>query len=106
MTVRQLQGNVLYEFGAREARCGRSCLAASARRSSAPTDLHSETKLSFHGGGGLNYFAWRNIGMRVHARFKPTILDDDIGRRLLRSLRLLPVMAAQFEFGAGAVVRF
>jgi hypothetical protein len=56
------------------------------------TDLQSETKLSIDYGAGLNYFAWRNIGVRAHVRFKPTALHDK-SPATLRSVRLLSVLA-------------
>ncbi len=77
MTVRQLQGNVLYEFRAGEAKVRPFVFGGIGATFFSAADLQSETKLSFDYGGGLKYFAWRGIGMRVHARFKPTALNDN-----------------------------
>ena len=106
MTVRQLQGNVLYEFGAREAKVRPFVSGGIGATFFSAADLQSETKLSFNGGGGLNYFAWRNIGMRVHARFKPTLLDDTSAGDFCDPFGFCQSWLSQFEFGAGAVVRF
>jgi hypothetical protein len=106
MTVRPLQGNVFYEFGAREAKVRPFVSGGIGATFFSAADLQSETKLSFHGGGGLNYFAWRNIGMRVHARFKPTLLDDTSAGDFCDPFGFCQSWLSQFEFGAGAVVRF
>ena len=106
MTVRQLQANVLYEFGAREAKVRPFVSGGIGATFFSAADLQSETKLSFSGGGGLKYFAWRNIGVRMHARFKPTALDDQSAGDVCDPFGFCQSWLSQIEFGAGAVVRF
>ena len=106
MTVRQLQGNVLYEFGAGEAKVRPFVFGGIGATFFSAADLQSETKLSFDYGAGLNYFAWRGIGMRAHARFKPTALDDKSAGDVCDPFGFCQSWLSQIEFAAGAVVRF
>ncbi len=106
MTVRQLQGNVLYEFGAREAKVRPFVFGGIGATFFSAADLQSETKLSFDGGAGLNYFAWRRIGLRAHGRFKPTALDDKSAGDFCDPFGFCQSSLSQVEFAAGAVVRF
>lgn len=106
MTVRQLQGHVIYEFGAREARVRPFVFGGVGATFFSATDLQSETKLSFDYGAGLNYFAWRRIGMRAHVRFKPTALHDTSAGDVCDPFGFCQSWLSQIEFAAGAVVRF
>jgi hypothetical protein len=57
MTIRQLQGHVLYEFGAGDAPLRPFVFGGLGATFFTATDLQSETKLSIDYGAGLNYFA-------------------------------------------------
>ena len=106
MTVRQLQGNVVYEFGAAEAKVRPFVFGGLGATFFSAADLQSETKLSIDYGGGLNYFAWRRIGLRAHARFKPTALHDKSAGDVCDPFGFCQSWLPQMEFAAGAVVRF
>jgi len=106
MTVRQLQGNVVYEFGASEAKVRPFVFGGLGATFFSAADLQSETKLSLDYGGGLNYFAWRRIGLRAHARFKPTALHDKSAGDFCDAFGFCQSWLTQMEFAAGAVVRF
>ena len=85
---------------------GPSRLAAPERRSCRRADLESETKLSFGMGGGLAYFVSQSLALEGRVGLQA---DDDErfgGRRLLRSLRLLPVNAAAVRVRGGRQVPF
>ena len=106
MTVRQLQGHVRYEFGAREAALRPFVFGGLGATFFSADDLQSETKLSIDYGGGLNYFAWRNVGVRAHVRFKPTFLDDKSAGDYCDPFGFCQSWLSQIEFAVGAVVRF
>ena len=77
MTVRQLQGNVLYHFGDADARLRLFVFGGLGATFFSADDLESETKFSFGLGGGVKYFRWDAIGVRAHFRYKPTMLNDE-----------------------------
>lgn len=106
MTVRQLQGNVLYEFRAGEAKVRPFVFGGIGATFFSAADLQSETKLSLDYGGGLNYFVWRGIGMRAHARFKPTALHDQSAGDVCDPFGFCQSWLSQIEFAVGAAVRF
>ena len=59
MTVRQLHGNAVREFGAGDARVRPFVFAGLGATFFSADDLQSETKLSLGLGGGVKYFVWR-----------------------------------------------
>jgi outer membrane protein W len=106
MRVRHLHGNVLYEFGAGDAKMRPFVFGGIGATFFSAADLQSETKLSFDYGGGLKYFAWRGIGLRAHLRFKPTALNDKSAGDVCDPFGFCQSWLSQIEFAAGAVVRF
>jgi outer membrane protein W len=106
MTIRQLQGHVLYEFGGRESKMRPFVFGGVGATFFSATDLQSETKLSFDYGAGLNYFAWRGLGLRTHVRFKPTSLNDKSAGDVCDPFGFCQSWLSQIEFAAGVVVRF
>ena len=103
MTVRQLQGNVLYQFGAARGKGAAVRVWRRRRDILRADDLQSEPRLSIDYGGGLNYFVWHNIGMRAHARFKPTFLDDKSAGDYCDPFGFCQSWLSQVEFAVGAV---
>jgi hypothetical protein len=69
-------------------------------------DFESETKLSFGFGGGVKYFPWKAIGLRGHVRYKATMLNDEDAGDVCLPFGFCQGSLQQFEFAAGAVVRF
>ena len=68
-------------------------------------NLQSETKLSFDYGAGLNYFAWRGLGIPptpVHTHGT----DDTSAGDVCDPFGFCQSWLSQIEFAAGAVVRF
>ena len=80
MTIRQLQGNVLYEFGAGDAKVRPFVFGGIGATFFSAADLQSETKLSFDYGGGIKYFAWT----RHRAACARTFQADGTQRRIGR----------------------
>jgi len=77
MTIRQLQGNLLYHFGNRETKLRPFVFGGMGATFFSADDLESETKFSFGLGGGVKYFPWKSIGVRASFRYAPTTLNDD-----------------------------
>ena len=77
MTIRQLQGNVLYHFGDWDAKLQPFVFGGMGATYFSADDLESETKFSFGLGGGVKYFPWNAIGARAHFRYTPTLLNDE-----------------------------
>jgi opacity protein-like surface antigen len=106
MTVQQLHGNVVRQFGAAEARLRPFLFAGVGATFLSADDLPSETKLSFGLGGGVKYFPWKTIGLRGHFRYKPTLLSDEDAAPFCDPFGFCQGALHQFEFGLGAIVRF
>ena len=77
ITLAQLQANVVYQFGADDARLRPFVFGGAGATFFAARDLESATKASFGLGGGIKYFPWPTIGLRGQFRYKPTWLNDD-----------------------------
>jgi opacity protein-like surface antigen len=106
MTVRQLHGNVVHNFGAVDARLRPFVFGGVGATFFSADDFESETKLSFGLGGGVKYFPWKAIGVRGHFRYKPTMLNDEDAGDFCVPFGFCQGSLQQVEFAAGAVVRF
>jgi opacity protein-like surface antigen len=106
MTVRQLHGNVVRQFGAVEARLRPFVFAGLGATFFSADDLQSETKLSLGFGGGVKYFPWKAIGVRGHFRYKPTLLNDEDAGDFCDPFGFCQGALQQMELAVGAIVRF
>jgi len=106
MTVGQLHGNLVRQFGAATARLRPFVFAGLGATFFRADDLESETKLSLGLGGGVKYFPWNAIGIRGHVRYKPTMMNDEDAGRVCDPFGFCQGVLQQFEFAVGAVVRF
>jgi hypothetical protein len=106
MTVRNLQGAVLYHFGSADAHLRPFFLAGLGATLFSGDDLESETKLSFGVGGGIKHFLWNAIGVRAHVRYKVTMLNDEDSADFCDPFGFCAGALHQFEVAAGGVVRF
>jgi Outer membrane protein beta-barrel domain len=106
MTVRQLQGNVVYHFGDADGRLRLFVFGGLGATFFSADDLESETKLSLGLGGGVKFFPWRSIGIRGHVRYKPTLLNDEDAGDFCDPFGFCQGSLQQIEFAVGAVVRF
>ena len=106
MTAGQLHGNIVYRFGAADARLQPFAFAGLGATFFRADDVPSETKLSLGVGGGLEYFWLGSIGVRGQFRYKPTMLDDASSGDFCDPFGFCQDTLQQVEFAAGAVVRF
>jgi outer membrane protein W len=106
MAIRQLHGNTVYQFGATDSKLRPFLFAGLGATFLTGDELQSETKMSFGLGGGIKYFPWKTIGIRGHVRYKPTLLNDEEAGRYCDPFGFCQGTLQQFEFAAGAVIRF
>jgi opacity protein-like surface antigen len=106
MSVGQLHGNAVRQFGAADSRLRPFVLAGVGATFLSADDLQSETKLSLAVGGGVKYFPWETIGVRGQVRYKPTLLNDDAADSLCDPFGFCQGTMHQVEFAVGATVRF
>lgn len=105
MNVAQLHGNLVYQFGAEEGRLRPFLFAGLGATFFSARDLETETKLSFALGAGLKYFPGRNVGVRLHVRYKPTRLADEAAE-FCDPFGFCQGSLQQVELMAGMVLRF
>lgn len=106
MIIRQLQGNVLYHVGSRDAKLRPFVFGGLGATYFSADDLESETKLSLGLGGGVKYFPWKAIGARASLRYTPTMLNDEGAADFCDPFGFCQGSLHQIEFAVGAVVRF
>lgn len=106
LTAEQLQGNFVYRFGGSEAPLQPFAFAGIGATFFRADDVASETKLSLGFGGGVKYFFSRFVGVRGHVRYKPTMLNDTASGDFCDPFGFCQGSLQQFEFAAGAVLRF
>jgi opacity protein-like surface antigen len=106
ISVRQLHGNVVRDFGRADARLRPFVFAGLGATFFSADDLESETKFSFGLGGGVKYFPWKAIGVRGHFRYKPTMLNDEDAGDFCDPFGFCQGSLQQIEFSGGAVIRF
>jgi opacity protein-like surface antigen len=106
ITIGQVQGNAVYHFGRADARLRPFAFAGIGATFFRADDIPSETKFSWGIGGGIKYFAWENLGLRGHFRYKPVMLNDEDAGDFCDPFGFCQGTLQQIEFAAGAVVRF
>ena len=106
MTVSQLHGNAVYQFGRADARIRPFAFAGLGATFFRADEVASENKLSLGFGGGLKYFPWKSVGVRAHARYKPTMLDDEDAGDFCDPFGFCQGSLQQVEMAAAVVVRF
>jgi outer membrane protein W len=106
MTVRQLHGNVVYQFGRGGARWQPFVFGGLGATFFTADTVNSETKLSLDVGGGVKFFPSRSVGVRAHVRYKPTFLNDTSSGTFCDPFGFCQGVLQQIEFAAAAVLRF
>jgi hypothetical protein len=105
VTIDQLQGSFVYQLGSSESRW-RPFLAAGAGAAILnSSDIDSEAKLSFNVGAGVKWLPWTRFGVRLHAKYTPTYLND-AGSDFCDPFGFCQDWLHQFELMGGVVFRF
>jgi opacity protein-like surface antigen len=73
----QLLGSVVYQWGGEEARVRPFVLGGLGATFFQAEDIPSETKLAWAVGGGAKFFPRKKIGIKVQAKYNPTLLNDE-----------------------------
>jgi hypothetical protein len=106
MTLRQLQGNLVYQFGEGTARWRPFVLGGAGATFFSAPDLESSTKASFGIGGGIKYFPWRAVGVRAQVRYTPTLLNDDLEGGVCDPFGFCQGSLRPINVAAGVTIRF
>jgi opacity protein-like surface antigen len=75
--MRQLLGSVVYQWGTEEAKVRPFVLGGLGATFFESDDVPSETKLAWAVGGGAKLFFHRRLGLKLQAKFNPTLLNDE-----------------------------
>jgi outer membrane protein W len=105
MTVRHLDGNLVYQPGRADARWRPFIFGGLGATFFSADTVESETKLSVDIGGGVKFFPWRSVGARAHFRYKPTFLNDS-DEAFCDPFGFCQNVLQQVEFAAGVTMRF
>jgi opacity protein-like surface antigen len=105
MTANQVQGNAVYQFRGFEKSVRPYVFGGVGTTFLSAPDLESETKLSWTIGGGVKWFPQRHLGLKAHARYNPTRLDD-ASANVCDPLGFCQTALKHFEIGGGAIFRF
>jgi opacity protein-like surface antigen len=106
MSIMQLHGDLLYSFGAADARLRPFVLAGLGSTFFNATDLQSETKFSMGLGGGVKWFVRDEIAFRGQFRYKATFLNDAESTDFCDPFGFCQSTLRQFEFAGGVTFRF
>jgi hypothetical protein len=105
MRVRQLHGNVVYQFGHPDARWRPFAFGGLGATFFSADTVNSETKFAIDVGGGVKFWLSRAVGVRAHIRYKPTFLSDT-SSDFCDPFGFCQRVLAQFEYAAALGVRF
>ena len=106
VNVTKLHGNVVYQFGAADARLRPFLFAGLGTTFFGARDLKTERKLSSGIGAGIKYFPASSIGVKFHVRYTPTWLDDESAGDFCDPFGFCQGVLQQIELMTGLVVRF
>jgi hypothetical protein len=106
MTVRQLDGNVVYHLGRSDARWRPFVFGGLGATFFSADTVPSETKFGLDVGGGVKAFLWRSVGVRAHVRYKPTFLKDSESGDFCDPFGFCQGTLHQVEFAGAVGVRF
>jgi opacity protein-like surface antigen len=105
VTIDQLQGSLVYQFGGPESRIRPFVTAGAAASIFSSTDIDTETKLALTVGAGLKWLPSKRFGGRLQAKYTPTYLNDK-GSDFCDPFGFCQDWLHQFELMGGVVVRF
>jgi opacity protein-like surface antigen len=105
VTIDQLQGSLVYQFGGPESRIRPFLTAGAGASIFSSADIDSETKLSFGMGAGVKWLPSKRFGARLSARYTPTYLHD-ASSDFCDPFGFCQDWLHQFELTGGVLVRF
>jgi opacity protein-like surface antigen len=105
VTIDQLQGSLVYQFGGTESRIRPFVTAGAGASIFSSTDIDTETKLALNVGAGLKWLPSKRFGARLQAKYTPTYLNDK-GSDFCDPFGFCQDWLHQFELMGGMVVRF
>ena len=105
VTIDQLQGSFVYQFGSAESRWRPFLTAGAGAAILNSSDIESESKLSFNLGAGVKWLPWTRFGARLQARYTPTYLHD-ASSDFCDPFGFCQNWLHQFELTGGVVFRF
>ena len=105
VTIDQLQGSLVYQFGGAESRIRPFLTAGAGASIFSSADIDSETKLSFGIGAGMKWLPSKRFGARLSARYTPTYLHDS-SSDFCDPFGFCQDWLHQFELTGGVVLRF
>jgi hypothetical protein len=103
--IGQLQGSFVYQFGADPAKVRPFLFGGLGATFLSSAYLEGETKLAWSAGVGLRWFPWKQTGVRLHARYNPTRLND-ANSDYCDPFGFCQDALKQFEVMGGLVLRF
>ena len=101
----QLFGSVVYQWGAEESKVRPFVLGGLGATFFEADDVPSETKLAWAVGGGAKLFFHRQIGVKLQAKYNPTILNDE-SSDFCDPFGFCAGSVSSFELLSGVVFRF
>jgi opacity protein-like surface antigen len=101
----QILGSVVYQWGGEEARVRPFVLVGLGATFFQAEDIPSETKLAWAVGGGAKFFLHKKIGIKIQARYNPTLLNDE-SSDFCDPFGFCAGSVSSFDFLSGVVFRF
>jgi opacity protein-like surface antigen len=103
--VRQLFGSVVYQWGAEESKVRPFVVGGLGATFFEADDVPSETKLAWAVGGGAKLFLHRKLGLKLQAKYNPTLLNDE-SSDFCDPFGFCAGSVSSFELLSGVVFRF
>jgi len=101
----QLLGSVVYQWGAEESKVRPFVLGGLGATFFEADDIPSETKLAWAVGGGAKLFFHRKLGIKLQAKYNPTLLNDE-SSDFCDPFGFCAGSVGSFELLSGVVFRF
>ena len=103
--LRQLLGNIVYQWGEENAKVRPFVLGGLGATFFGADDVPGETKLAWAVGGGAKFSLHRKLGVKVQARYNPTLLNDE-SSDFCDPFGFCASSVSSFELLSGVVFRF
>ncbi len=103
--MRQLLGSVVYQWGTEESKIRPFVLGGLGATFFEADDIPSETKFAWAVGGGAKLFFHRRLGIKLQAKFNPTLLNDE-SSDFCDPFGFCAGSVSSFELVSGVVFRF